>query len=462
MTLAEQLAAFASNVSYDGMSEAARKQVKLLLFDALGCAIGSLGAGPVACLREHTEEFGGAGLSTLIGGGRTAPDRAAFYNTALVRYLDFNDGYMGAAGTIHPSDNLGAVLAAAEYAGAPGRDFMAALALAYQVQCRLADAARSEARGFDQGVAGAYSAAAGAARALGLDARRAASALAIAGASNNPLFVTRTGQISHWKGFALAAAGMSAAHAAFLAMRGVTGPLTVFEGTGGMMEAVSGPFKIDWAEEKLDRVLGVAIKKYNAGLHAQTALEIALDLREEGKFPGGDIEEVEIALYERAYNIMGGGKYGDKHEVRNKETADHSLPYVVAAALLDGQLMPAQYEPARIVAPDVQALLKKVKVTLAGDLTARYPARSGCRVRIALRDGRSFRKEKEDYEGFPTRPMRWETVAAKFEALASPRAPASLRKEIEDACARLDAINVRDLTALLGRVGKGQEKVSTH
>ena len=455
MTMAEQLAAFAAGASYDRMSEVARGQVKLLLFDALGCAIGSLGAEPIGYLRTHTEEFGGAGLATLIGGGKTAPDRAAFYNTCLIRYLDFNDSYMGKTGTVHPSDNTGAVLAAAEYAGASGRDFIAALALAYQVQCRLSDAARSESRGFDQGTHGAYGSAAGAARALGLDAKRIANALAIAGASNNPLFVTRTGQISHWKGFAMAAAGMSAAHAAFLAMRGVTGPVTVFEGTGGMMEAVSGPFEIDWTKENLEKVLGCAIKKYNAGVHAQTALEAALELREANGFKGEEIAGVEVGLYERAYNIMGGGKYGEKHDIRNKETADHSLPYVIAAALLDGQLMPAQYAQARIVAPDVQALLKKVKVALADDLTKRYPAHSSARVKVTLKDGRSFLGDHEDYEGFHTRPMRWETVARKFEALASPHAPASLRKEIEDACARLDAIRVSDLTALLGRVGRG-------
>ncbi|MEK6710621.1 MAG: MmgE/PrpD family protein [Nitrospinota bacterium] len=459
MTHAENLAAFAASASYDQMSEAARGQVKLLVLDTLGCAIGSLGAEPVGHLREHAEEFGGAPLATLIGGGRTAPDRAAFYNTCLARYLDFNDGYMGAAGTMHPSDNLGAVLAAAEYAGAPGRDFMAALALAYQVQCRLADAARAEARGFDQGTHGAYASAAGAARALGLDAKRTAHAVSIAGASNNPLFVTRTGQISHWKGFALAAAASSATHAAFLAMRGVTGPLAVFEGAGGMMEAVSGPFELDWSRENLEKVLSVAVKKYNAGLHAQTALEAALELKEEQGFAAEAIAGVEVALYARAYDIMGGGKYGDKHEVRNKETADHSLPYVVAAALLDGQLMPAQYEPARILAPDVQALLRKVRITLADDLTARYPAHSCVRVRVALRDGRSFLKEKEDYEGFYTRPMRWETVRRKFETLAAPHAPASLQSEIADACARLDSIPVRGLTALLGKVGKGQEGI---
>lgn len=116
MTRAEQLAAFAVRASYEELSEAARRQLKLRVLDALGCAIGAVGSPPLRLIRTQIDDFGGAGRCTLIGGGRTAPDRAAFYNSALVRYLDFNDSYLAPGETCHPSDNLGAVLAAAEYA----------------------------------------------------------------------------------------------------------------------------------------------------------------------------------------------------------------------------------------------------------------------------------------------------------------------------------------------------------
>src|SRR5436309_814630 len=141
MTIAERLARFAARASYDDLSEAAREQLKIRVLDALACAIGALDGEPVRLVRAQVEEFDGAGPCSLIGGGHAAPDRAAFYNSALVRYLDFNDSYLAKGETCHPSDNLGAVLAAAEYAGASGRDFLAALALAYQVQCRLSDVA---------------------------------------------------------------------------------------------------------------------------------------------------------------------------------------------------------------------------------------------------------------------------------------------------------------------------------
>ena len=130
MSIAEQLAAFAANVTYDDLTEEARKQIKFLVLDTIGCAIGSLGSKPIDLLRQQADDFGGKGHCTLVGVGLTAPDRATFYNTALVRYLDFNDGYMGSMATSHPSDNLGPIMAASQYADASGRAFMTALALA--------------------------------------------------------------------------------------------------------------------------------------------------------------------------------------------------------------------------------------------------------------------------------------------------------------------------------------------
>src|SRR5262250_1953542 len=132
------LAAFVTRVSYDDLSSFARDQLKIRTLDALGCALGAAGAGPIRSIREQIEAFGSAeGACTLIGSGCAAPDRAVFHNSALIRYLDFNDSYLAKGETCHPSDNLGAVLVAAEYANRSGRELMAALAVAYQVQCRL-------------------------------------------------------------------------------------------------------------------------------------------------------------------------------------------------------------------------------------------------------------------------------------------------------------------------------------
>lgn len=450
MTMVEQLADFVTRMTYEDMSEVARRQLKIHILDALGCAIGALEGPPLQMLRAQLEDFGGRPLVTLIGGGKTAPDRAAFHNSALVRYLDYNDSYIAPKETCHPSDNLGAVLAASEYAGAGGKRFLAALAIAYQVQCRLSDVAPVRAKGFDHTTQGAYAVAAGVSKALGLDAARTANAIAISGTAYNALRVTRTGSLSNWKGLAYPATAFGATHATFLAMRGITGPLEVFEGNKGLMDAITGRFELDWSRENLEAVRRASVKKYNAEFHSQSALEGVLELRTAHHVDPQEIESVHIDIFDVAYHIIGGGEEGDKQQVRTKEEADHSLPYMVAVALLDGDVSPAQYLPERITRADVQDLLRKVTIQPDESLSKRFPAEMPCRIRITLRDGRTMNIEKQDYEGFYTRPMSWEQAAAKFERLAAPYTTASQRQAIEEAVTHLETKTVEQLTALLG------------
>src|SRR5437762_1312741 len=420
MTQVEQLAAFVVRARYEDLSEEARQELKIRVLDALGCAIGALDGPPINMIREQIEDFGGRPLITLIGGGKTAPDRAAFYNSALVRYLDFNDSYITKGETCHPSDNLGAVLAASEYASKSGKEFLTALAVAYQVQCRLSDVAPVRAKGFDHTTQGAYAVAAGVASALGLSTAQVANAIAISGTTNNALRVTRTGDLSHWKGLAYPNTAFGATHAAFLAMRGITGPLEVFEGNKGLMDAITGSFELDWAQENLEAVQRTSVKKYNAEFHSQSALEGVLELHAAHHVRPEEIESVRVDIFDVAYHIIGGGEEGDKQRVRTKEEADHSLPYMVAVALLDGDVSPTQYAPERIVREDVQSLLRRVTIQPDEELSKRFPAEMPCRIQITLKDGRTFAIEKQDYEGFYTRPMSWEKAVAKFERLAAP------------------------------------------
>ena len=450
MTQVEQLAAFVVRGTYDDLSEEARQQLKIRILDALGCAIGAIEGPPIQMLRAQLEDFGGNPLVTLIGGGRTAPDRAAFYNSALVRYLDYNDSYIAKKETCHPSDNLGAVLAASEYARRNGQEFLAALAIAYQVQCRLSDVAPVRAKGFDHTTQGAYAVAAGVSKALGLDQGKIANAVAISGTAYNALRVTRTGSLSNWKGLAYPDTAFGATHAAFLAMRGITGPLEVFEGNKGLMEAITGQFELDWTQENLEAVRRTSVKKYNAEFHSQSALEGVLELRAAQHVRAEEIESVSIDIFDVAYHIIGGGEEGDKRQVRTKEEADHSLPYMVAVALLDGDVSPAQYAPERITRQDVQNLLRKVAIRPDEALSKRFPAEMPCRIQITLKDGRTLSIEKQDYEGFYTRPMSWEKAVAKFERLATPYADAAQRDAIVETVAHLETKEVEQLTGLLG------------
>ena len=177
-SLVQDLAQFVVGASFQTLSSAAKQELKIRVLDALGCAIGALEGEPIRMLQEQLNDFGGNPHCTLIGGGKTAPDLAALYNGALVRYLDFNDSYLAKGETCHPNDNVGAVLAAAEYAKTKGTDFLLALAVAYQVQCRLSDVAPVRSKGFDHTTQGSYAVAAGVSKALTLDAEKTANAIA--------------------------------------------------------------------------------------------------------------------------------------------------------------------------------------------------------------------------------------------------------------------------------------------
>lgn len=440
-TESEKLAAFVTRASYDELSDAARAQLRIRVLDALGCAFGATGGTPVRAIRSQIDEFDGrsSSASTLIGGGCAAPDRAAFYNGALVRYLDFNDSYLAKGETCHPSDNLGAVLAAAEYADRGGRDLLTALAVAYQVQCRLSDEAPVRAKGFDHVTQGAYAVAAGVSKALGLETEQTANAIGMCGSAFNALRVTRTGALSHWKGLAYPNMAAGCTFAVFLAGRGITGPAEVFEGNKGFKDAIAGEFTIDWQKEDLERVTRTILKKYNAEIHAQSAIDAVLGL----SVRGDEVDRVEVEIFDVAYHIIGGGEEGDKTGVRTKEEADHSLPYMLAAAIIDGQVMPAQYAPERIARADVQSLLRKVAVRPSARHSARFPAEHSCKVTVTLKNGRTLESEPHDYEGFHSRPMTWDAALRKFVSLAG------TRPRITDAVANLEDIRVRELTRLL-------------
>ncbi|HEX3056751.1 MAG TPA: MmgE/PrpD family protein [Gaiellaceae bacterium] len=449
MTDVERLARFVVTRSCDDLSEASQGELKIRVLDALGCALGARAAAPVAAIRAQLEDFGGRPLCTLIGGGATAPDRAALYNGALVRYLDFNDSYFAPGETCHPSDNLAPVLAAAEYADASGQELLVALAVAYQVQCRLSDEAPVRAKGFDHTTQGAYAAAAGVAKALRLDESATANAIAIAGTALNALRVTRTGALSQWKGLAYPFTASGAVTACFLAARGITGPSEVFEGNKGFMETIAGRFQLDWEHEDLERVRRSFLKRYNAEIHSQSALEALLELRETHDLDPLEVERIELETFQVAYDIIGGGEEGGKKEIRTKEQADHSLPYLLAVALLDGQVMPEQFTPKRIAQADVQDLLRRVGVRPAADLTARFPAEHACRLRLHLANGTTLAADKADYAGFLTRPMSWEQAQQKFERLAADAIEPEVAAALAAAVATLDELETRDFTSLL-------------
>ncbi|MGA3059081.1 MAG: MmgE/PrpD family protein [Candidatus Bathyarchaeia archaeon] len=449
MTCSEELAKFVVSSSFEDLSGKAVNQLKIRLLDALGCAIGALSGQPLRAVRKLESEFGGSPFCTLIGNGKSSPDRAAFYNGALVRYLDFNDSFLAKGETCHPSDNIASVLAASEYADASGREFLVSLSLAYQVQCRLSEVAPVRDRGFDHVTQGAYAVAAGVSKALGLNAVKTANALAISGASLNALRVTRTGKLSNWKGLAYPFMSSCALHAVFLAREGITGPLEVFEGNKGFMDSVAGRFKIDLSKENLEVVNRTILKKYNAEMHSQSAIECMLAIRNADRVKAENVVSIDVHIFDVAYKIIGGGEEGEKKLIRTKEEADHSLPYILSAALLDGTVGPEQYLPQRIIQSDIQTLLKKVQVYPSKEFSSRFPDAMPCEITIHLKNGKIITRRVDDYEGFLTRPMNFVQATEKFTTLTSKFIDQDRKKRIIEAVTQLEDIKIRQMMELL-------------
>ncbi|TLY21185.1 MAG: MmgE/PrpD family protein, partial [Nitrospirae bacterium] len=343
MTIAERLAQYAHSLRYQTLPPAVIHEVKRRVLDSIACAYGAWSAEPCRIARRMASASQLREGATLWGTRlRTTPDLAAFANGALVRYLDFNDTYL-AQEPAHPSDNIAAVVALGEAAHASGRRVIQAIAVAYELQCRLCDAAALRPKGWDHVTYGPFSSALGAAVVLRLS--RAATVQAInlainlAGVANIALRQTRVGDLSMWKACAFSNAARNGVFAARLAQLGMTGPAPIFEGEKGFMKLVSGPLALPHlgGEQPNDevpfKILDTYIKHYPVEYHAQTAVEAALLVREELlKDEGPDIDgvlkairKIEIGSYDVAIEII--GRDPEKWRPRTRETADHSFPY---------------------------------------------------------------------------------------------------------------------------------------
>ena len=449
MTQVEALARYAARAKFDDLSAESRKQLPVHILDSLGCCIAALGAGPVQACREQVAEFGGTGPSTLIGGGKANPIYAAFWHTALVRYVDFMDNFLAQNETCHTADNFGVALTIADYVGGSGRDLMLGVALGYTVQSRFVDHANFMTRGFDHTAQLAFSHNAAAGRLLGLSEQQIGHAMAMAAVSDASFAVVRAKPLSQWKGLASAQAALGAMNTLFLARRGVEGPLQVIEGPLGIDHLLGMKIDIEWDKQGYEGVTESTIKKYNSMIHTQSAVHCMVELTRQKKLDPNRIVSIEGEVFQLAFDFAGGGLYGVDKVIRTKEQADHSLPYLLSVALIDGEVTPAQFRPDRIVKPDVQALLKKVSIRPNDEFTAQYPRKMPAKITIGLQDGTVIKHQVQDYPGLASHPFTWEESVEKFDTLAAGRVDAGLSREIKDAVLSLESIQVRDLVNLL-------------
>ncbi len=450
----DALGEFVVGASQADLSGSARALLKRNVLDSIACAVGSLDGELIPALREQAEQFSGRPTATLVGGGRASVDQAAFFNAVLVRYPDLLDTYLTVGGLCHPADNFGAVLAVAEHVDASGADFLLALGIAYEIQCRFSAQVPVMARGLNHALQLAMSAAAASARLLGLNAEQTANAISASAADNVSLAGVHAEPVSNWKGISPAITGMRAVYTTMLAGRGVTGPKTLFEGPNGLVQLFDQPIDFHAADRELGAVEQTYLKQYCALIHGQVIIDAVLAIRADNNLRGDDVARVRLEVFQGAYDIAGGGAYGDKDHPWTKEQADYNLKYLSAVALVDGGVGPEQLETERVRRADVQDLLARVDVEPADDLTADYPQRTAARVHILTHDGREFTREQSDYEGSLSRPMSWERVVEKFHWLAEPFCDAALRADIVAAVDHIDEIGIAELTGLLGAASR--------
>lgn len=452
-TKVEQIADYALRARYEDLSAASKKQIPIHILDSLGCQIAALGATPIDVCRRQTREFGGGGHVPLIAGGYSNPVYAAFWHTALVRYVDAMDNIMAPTETAHTADNFGGVLTAAEIADASGKDLMLAVAVSWSIQSLLVEKANFMSKGFDHTAQLAYSIPAAAGKLMGWDTSTIANAIAMAVASDASFAGIRSKPLSEWKGLASAQSALGAFNAMYLAQGGIQGPLTIIEGPQGVEHLLGRPIDINWETEGYDWVPQSTIKKFIAMIHTQAPIECLLELIDQYHIQASDIVSIYADVPQMTYDFSGGGLYGNAMgDVTTKEQADHSLPYLLAVAALDGQVMQPQFRPERITRDDVQNLMKKVSVEPNADFTKRYPKDFCSKIIIKTKDGQTKVHEVKDYPGMPSHPFTWQDAVDKFDRLTAGHLTEEQAEKIKQIVKNLEHEKTRDLFAVLAAI----------
>jgi 2-methylcitrate dehydratase len=447
-SLAERLAAYANALSYDDLDPATIERIKIHVIDTIGCGIAALDERPVRICREVALAAGSGGASVIGTDRRASPDMATFANGAAFRYYDLNDVYVGHfAG--HPSDHIAACLAVAEAERASAADLITAIALAYEVNCRLIDALDIAARNWDPPVVSLPAVALAAGKLMKLAPAALAQAVNLALNDHIAMGQTRTQTNSDWKGLADAEAARNAVFAAELARDGLTGPAPIFEGRKGFFALVSGPATVDveafGKRGTPFRIHQCGLKPYQAVIYAQTAIAAGIEIAREV----GDLDRItsiEIATSRRGFEQT--GRDSEKWTPDTRDTADHSLPYITAQAMFDGDINNDSYAPEKFRDSRILAFMRKIKVAEDPALTARTgPSTIPTRVTAVLADGARVVREVDDVPGFVGRPMNRADVERKFRSNVGKRWLEARTADILGALWALD--QTRDLSALL-------------
>ena len=385
-TLVEQLVDFAVGLEYDHLPEIAVHAAKARLIDSIGVGMAAHEAPPVAIARRLAQPTGRGLQARLFADGlATTPETAAFVNGTMVRYLDLNDAYRTLDAS-HPSDNLPGILAMTEALEMSGRDFILALAISYEIQCRFTDSVPFNDGGWDQPVVGAMACAVACGRLLGSSREQIAEAIALSLIANLCTYQTRAGELSMWKGCAGPNGARNGIFAARLAHAGMTGPSHPFEGVFGVWnQTLDAPYDVRFPQAG---AASYGLNQTNIKTHpvrdsCQLPIDTAFDLR--AKVASSDIAKLHISTYKSAH--AGAVKDPELWAPQTRETADHSMPFAVAVTLLDGGVTPETFRSERFLDREVLDLISRMTIEISADFSAQTPEIRNCRIEATTTDG---------------------------------------------------------------------------
>lgn len=419
----QKLSTFASSLEFEQLRAETIYQAKRRIIDTLGCSLGAYFMQPPKIARLYAMEISSNPGSTIFGTRhRTSPEMAAFANGVMGRYLDFNDtSHTRDSG--HPSDMIPAMLAVAEYVEAGGPKAITGIVVAYEIMDRLGEVFGLTQIGFDYTTYVAVGSAAGAGNILGLTQEQMANAIALAASSFIGLLQIRVGHLSMWKGSASGNASRNGVFAALIARKGMTGPVEAFMGPSGFIKQLTrGNIKLQ-EFGKPYMIEQSKFKYYPTDYECQCAANPAVELHALLKDRLKEIDEICVYGYKFAIGVATDSP--EKWDPKTRETADHSLPYVIAVALTKGNVWLDDFQDNNYRNPELLALMKKIKAYEDPEYTKEYPEAYRFRIEVALVSTEKFIRDVRYAKGHPKNPLSDEEIETKFRKLAKGLLPAA-------------------------------------
>ncbi len=448
-TITETIARWSCDLKYEHLTPESIDAAKRFLFDSLGCALGGYQTHDCGMFLEHLREMGGHGRCTVIGcGDKLDPVSASLLNALMIRAMDYNDIYWKQDPS-HPSDLISAPIALTQRDNMSGKDLILGIVLAYEIAMRLCHVAVPgiRERGWHHATLMGYAAPIAAGRMIALTPEQMQHAIGIASCRCFTLGCAVAGKLTMMKNTVSPMATRAGVEAALLAKRGYTGPEGVLEGKEGMEHCLGTGWDYTWLTDKLgDRfmIADCGMKSFPIEALMHSPVSATLHLIHEHGLKAEDVSEVRIESIARAADILSDPA---KYDPQSKESADHSLPYSIAAALAEGRVTPAEFTEDKLWDKRLRSQMAKVKVVANEEFDKAFPGKQCSRVTITTIDGRTMSHQVDVPKGDPRDPMTIEDLQVKFDALAGPIMSEQRRTELRDAVFDLD--NIDDVGKLM-------------